>query len=68
MYVTDALKAIADNTAKALREGGVGLNKRYADLLLENERQQAEQPEVNETRKASDIINHIKDKINHLGG
>ena len=67
MYVTDALKAIADNTANVLSEGGVGLSRRYFDLLIENERQQTVQPDIDETQKATDIINHMKYKINHLG-
>jgi len=65
MYVTDALKAISENTAKVVHtdEDGVAMSKRYADLLAEND-----EPQVEETRTAADIINHIKDKINKLGG
>ena len=63
VYVTDALKAIAENTGKALHEGGVGMGKRYIDMINENK-----PPEKEETRTAADIINHIKDKINKLGG
>lgn len=59
MYVTDALKSIAENTAKMY--GGSSMATRYADLVA---------PDAGEedTRTASDIINTVVGKINNLGG
>lgn len=59
VYVTDALKAITENTAKMC--GGSSLKLRYADLLENSNKQE-------ETRTAEDIISNIKNKINKMGG
>ena len=59
VYVTDALKAITENTAKMY--GGYSLKTRYADLLENSNKQE-------ETRTAEDIISNIKNKINKMGG
>lgn len=59
VYVTDALKAITENTAKMY--GGSSLKLRYADLLENSNKQE-------ETRTAEDIISNIKNKINKMGG
>ena len=57
--MTDALKAITENTAKMY--GGSLLKLRYADLLENSNKQE-------ETRTAEDIISNIKNKINKMGG
>lgn len=59
IYVTDALKAITENTAKMY--GGSSLKLRYVDLLENSNKQE-------ETRTAEDIISNIKNKINKMGG
>lgn len=59
IYVTDALKAITENTVKMY--GGSSLKLRYADLLENSNKQE-------ETRTAEDIISNIKNKINKMGG
>lgn len=57
--MTDALKAITENTAKMY--GGSSLKLRYVDLLENSNKQE-------ETRTAEDIISNIKNKINKMGG
>ena len=57
IYVTDALKAITENTAK--HAGGSYIKARYLDL--ENQ-----SPE--ETRTPDEIIWKMKDKIARIGG
>lgn len=59
VYVTDALKAITENTAKMY--GGSSLKLRYEDLLENSNKQE-------EARTAEDIISNIKNKINKMGG
>lgn len=54
IYVTDALKAITENTAKASANGGMTLSMRYADLISE------EKPDE---RTEEDIINNLKAKM-----
>lgn len=61
IYVTDALKAIAENTAK--QGGGLTMSVRYADMINLNDKQQPE-----ETRTAEEVITSIKDKISRMGG
>lgn len=62
IYVTDALKAIADNTGKLVKDG-VGLSKRFADLFVELH----ETEEVNNEQKAQEIKSHIGDVLDKLG-
>lgn len=57
IYVTDALKAITENTAKYA--GGSYIKARYLDL-------EDERPE--ETRTPDEIIGKMKDKIARIGG
>lgn len=64
-YIADALKAIAENTAKMSGEG-VGMSRRYADLIQEMDAKS--KPQEEEKRTAADIINHMKDKLNNLNG
>lgn len=53
MYITDALKVIAENTAHFVT-GGQVLNIRYADIVSE------EKPEE---RTEEDIISNLKEKL-----
>ena len=55
VYITDALKIIAENTAKA--NGGSYLTARYAELI---------EPKKEETRTAVEIINVLKEKLERL--
>lgn len=55
IYVTDALKAIADNTANY--NGGSTLSMRYADIISE------EKPDE---RTEEEIINDIKGKLRKM--
>ena len=57
IYVTDALKAIAENTAKYA--GGSYMKARYYD---------AENPKPVETRTGNEIIAQMKAKIARIGG
>lgn len=63
VYITDALKAVAENTAK-LTKDGVYLKKRYYDIINvvpdddENE---------NTKKRANGIIARIKSKLTELG-
>lgn len=52
VYVTDALKMIAENTAKFA--GGGYINVRYIDII---------EPRPVETRTPDEIVQHIKDKL-----
>lgn len=70
VYITDALKAIADNTAKLPAEGGKTMQKRYAEIVQENNISPAEAQEnaKKDKRTADEIIRSMKNKINKLGG
>lgn len=57
VYVTDALKAITENTAKYA--GGSYTKARYLDL-------EDQRPE--ETRTPDEIIGNMKEKIARIGG
>ena len=57
IYVTDALKAIAENTAKHF--GGSYMKNRYYD---------AENPKPVEARTGNEIIAQMKTKIALIGG
>lgn len=62
MYVTDALKAIAENTSKFAKEGQV-MTKRFADLISESE---DVGDNSNNEEKARDIIIKMKSKLGSL--
>lgn len=51
IYVSDTLKMIAENTARA---GGRYVTARYVDII---------HPKPEETRSADEIISHIKKKL-----
>lgn len=57
VYVTDALKLIAENTAKF--SGGGYLKTRYYDVI---------NPQPEETRTPEEIISGIKTKLARIGG
>jgi hypothetical protein len=57
VYVTDALKAIAENTARYV--GGGYIKARYADLI---------EPKPEETRTPEQIVDRMKEKIAKVGG
>lgn len=59
IYITDALKAIADNMVRM--NGGVTLKMRYADMIDAT-------PQNEETRTAEEVIDHIKEKMQKLTG
>lgn len=62
MYVTDALKAITENTQNFA--GGVTLNKRYIDLITrDKEPEDAEK----EGMEANEIVDRITQKLMKLG-
>lgn len=54
-YVTDALRIITENTAKA--SGGKYLQARYAELI---------EPIKEEKRTAEEVITDLKDKLRRL--
>ena len=54
-YVTDALRIITENTAKA--NGGHYLQARYAEMI---------EPRKEETRTANEVIIDIKEKLKRL--
>ena len=56
-YVTDALKAITENTAKYA--GGSYMKGRYYDL---------ENPKPAENRTGEEIVSQIKKKLARIGG
>lgn len=60
IYVTDALRAIVNNTAEMF--GGISMRMRYADLVEDI----SKGPATEETRTPEQIINHIKDKLKAL--
>ena len=57
VYVTDALKAISENTAKF--GGGGYIQTRFYDIL---------HPKREETRTGEEIVALMKEKLSMLGG
>ena len=57
MYVTDALKAVAENTAKYA--GGGYIKARYLEII---------DPPPEETRTGEEIIAQMKAKLGQIGG
>lgn len=62
IYITDTLKAIAENTSKQF--GGQYPKLRYADLIKAAD---ATEP-TQETRTPQEIISNMKNKLNSLAG
>ena len=63
VYITDAIKAVVENTGR-LTKDGVVMNKRYIELITDvpNEKQ----AEDNDKR-AKEIIARMKSKLEKLG-
>ena len=57
MYVTDALKAVAENTAKYAGSGYI--KARYIEII---------DPPPEETRTGEEIIAQMKAKLGQIGG
>ena len=57
MYVTDALKAVAENTAQYA--GGGHIKVRYIEII---------DPPPEETRTGEEIIAQMKAKLGQIGG
>jgi hypothetical protein len=55
VYVTDALRIITENTAKA--NGGTYLQARYVEMI---------EPKEEETRTANEVIIDLKEKLRRL--
>lgn len=63
IYITDALKAIAENTQKMF--GGSSMQKRFAEIIRPKDTaEDIEDADI----KAKDIIERIKAKAEKLGG
>lgn len=58
VYITDALKAIAENTSRMY--GGVSIKTRYADIIGD------ENTHREEKRTPDQIIDHIRNKLKAL--
>lgn len=62
VYVTDALKAVVENTAKI--GGGVTMRRRFADII--NNVPDDEETNEQAQKRAKGIINNMKAKLNSL--
>lgn len=60
VYVTDALKVIADNTAKTAHGGGYSIRNRFAEMV------RIDKQSVKRADDAGNIINRIKGKLNAM--
>ena len=63
MYMTDAIKAVVENTGRLSKEGVV-MRKRFADII--NDVPDEEKNE-NDNKRANDIKERIKSKLAKLG-
>lgn len=64
VYITDALKAIADNTGRAVKNG-VGMKSRFADMVAST--QQTESAEIDAEEKANEVKERMKKILGNLG-
>lgn len=62
IYVTDALKAIAGNTAHFAKDGTM-MSKRFSDFITKASDEPSEDDEI----KAQKIKDHMKDVLAKLG-
>ncbi len=62
VYVTDALKAVVENTAKI--GGGVTMRRRFADII--NNVPDDEETKEDAQKRAKGIIDNMKAKLNSL--
>ena len=63
-YITDALKAITDNTGRAVKNG-VGMKSRFADMVAST--QQTESDEIDAEEKANEVKERMKKILGNLG-
>lgn len=63
MYITDAIKAVVENTGRLSKEGVV-MRKRFADII--NDVPDEEKNE-NDNKRANSIKERIKSKLAKLG-
>ena len=63
-YITDALKAITDNTGRAVNNG-VGMKSRFADMVAST--QQTESDEIDAEEKANEVKERMKKILGNLG-
>ena len=63
MYMTDAIKAVVENTARSVKEGVV-MRRRFADII--NDVPDEDKNEDN-NKKANSIKERIKSKLAKLG-
>jgi hypothetical protein len=64
VYITDALKAIAENTGKFVKDGVV-MRRRYADIV--NKVPEQEETPEQQNERAKKIISNIKAKLRKEG-
>ena len=64
VYITDTLKAIADNTGRAVKNG-VGIKSRFADMVAST--QQTESAEIDAEEKANEVKARMKKILANLG-
>lgn len=62
-YVTDALKAIADNTGHMVKNG-MRMSKRFVDLFMDSNTEAEEQ---DNKKKSDEIKSRIKQRLKELG-
>ena len=65
VYITDALKAVSENTGRLVKEG-VAMKSRFIDLIADNK--SAEDPDIDDNEKAREIISNMRKKLKKLGG
>jgi hypothetical protein len=72
VYITDCLKAIAENTAHyvgttGLVKAGMTMQSRYADLVLDKQNTKGKAPQKEKTQTADEVVETIKNKLKKLG-
>ena len=66
IYLTDALKALTENTGRLVKDG-VKMSTRFCDLIEEKEEQSPEEKASDEI-KAQEIISMMRERLSKLGG
>lgn len=72
VYITDCLKAIAENTAHyvgttGLVKAGMTMQSRYADLVLDKQNAKGKASQKEKTQTADEVVETIKNKLKKLG-
>lgn len=72
VYITDCLRAIAENTAhyvgtEGLVKAGMTMQGRYIDIAKENKVTKADKPKKEKTKTADEVVETIKNKLKKLG-